>query len=101
MYNCTIFFKLLYVPHIILFAIEIMFFICIIKLHISLTHFFFIFCRILFRTLNHQYDYTFDWTMLKQKNIQALKSNHQGGNIEARDEAHEKEKQQPTTSELK
>nr|CAD7594678.1 unnamed protein product [Timema genevievae] len=23
--------------------------------------------RILFRTLNHQYDYTFDWTMLKQK----------------------------------
>lgn len=24
--------------------------------------------RILFRTLNHKYDYTFDWTMLKQKN---------------------------------
>ena len=23
--------------------------------------------RILFRTLNLQYDYTFDWTMLKQK----------------------------------
>lgn len=23
--------------------------------------------RILFRTLNHQYDYTFDWTILKQK----------------------------------
>lgn len=23
--------------------------------------------RNLFRTLNHQYDYTFDWTMLKQK----------------------------------
>jgi hypothetical protein len=23
--------------------------------------------RILFRTLNHQYDFTFDWTMLKQK----------------------------------
>ena len=23
--------------------------------------------RILFRTLNHQYDYVFDWTMLKQK----------------------------------
>lgn len=22
--------------------------------------------RILFRTLNHQYDYTFDWTLLKQ-----------------------------------
>ncbi|XP_077957089.1 casein kinase I isoform X5 [Gasterosteus aculeatus] len=26
--------------------------------------------RILFRTLNHQYDYTFDWTMLKQKAAQ-------------------------------
>lgn len=25
--------------------------------------------RILFRTLNHQYDYTFDWTMLKQKGV--------------------------------
>lgn len=25
--------------------------------------------RILFRTLNHQYDYTFDWTMLKQRGI--------------------------------
>ena len=23
--------------------------------------------RILFRTLNHQYDYVFDWTLLKQK----------------------------------
>ena len=23
--------------------------------------------RILFRTLNHQYDYTFDWTKLKQE----------------------------------
>lgn len=23
--------------------------------------------RILFRTLNHQYDYLFDWTVLKQK----------------------------------
>lgn len=27
--------------------------------------------RILFRTLNHQYDYTFDWTMLKQKTANA------------------------------
>ena len=26
--------------------------------------------RILFRTLNHQYDYIFDWTMLKQKAAQ-------------------------------
>ena len=27
--------------------------------------------RILFRTLNHQYDYTFDWTLLKQNASQA------------------------------
>uniref|UniRef100_A0A1A9WFW3 non-specific serine/threonine protein kinase n=1 Tax=Glossina brevipalpis TaxID=37001 RepID=A0A1A9WFW3_9MUSC len=27
--------------------------------------------RILFRTLNHQYDYIYDWTMLKQKNHQS------------------------------
>lgn len=32
--------------------------------------------RILFRTLNHQYDYTFDWTMLKQK---ASTNNISGG----------------------
>ncbi|TGZ37835.1 Casein kinase I isoform alpha [Temnothorax longispinosus] len=32
--------------------------------------------RILFRTLNHQYDYTFDWTMLKQK---AASNNISGG----------------------
>ena len=30
--------------------------------------------RILFRTLNHQYDYTFDWTMLKQKAANAASS---------------------------
>jgi casein kinase 1, alpha len=30
--------------------------------------------RILFRTLNHQYDYTFDWTMLKQKAAAATNS---------------------------
>ncbi|XP_008248286.2 casein kinase I [Oryctolagus cuniculus] len=35
--------------------------------------------RILFRTLNHQYDYTFDWTMLKQKAAQqATSSSGQG-----------------------
>uniref|UniRef100_A0A8C6QEM1 non-specific serine/threonine protein kinase n=1 Tax=Nannospalax galili TaxID=1026970 RepID=A0A8C6QEM1_NANGA len=32
-----------------------------------------LFC-ILFRTLNHQYDYTFDWTMLKQKAVQQAAS---------------------------
>ena len=30
--------------------------------------------RILFRTLNHQYDYIFDWTMLKQKAAAAATS---------------------------
>lgn len=30
--------------------------------------------RILFRTLNFQYDYTFDWTMLKQKAVMASSS---------------------------
>lgn len=28
------------------------------------------FCVCFLRTLNHQYDYTFDWTMLKQKAAQ-------------------------------
>lgn len=32
--------------------------------------------RILFRTLNHQYDYTFDWTMLKQKAAHAASSSN-------------------------
>ena len=37
--------------------------------------------RILFRTLNHQYDYTFDWTMLKQKaaTAQSASTNAIGG----------------------
>jgi len=34
--------------------------------------------RILFRTLNHQYDYTFDWTMLKQKPTPIGSSNNAG-----------------------
>ncbi|XP_066109988.1 casein kinase I-like [Saccopteryx bilineata] len=33
--------------------------------------------RILFRTLNHQYDYTFDWTVLKQKEVHAVSSSGQ------------------------
>jgi hypothetical protein len=43
--------------------------------------------RILFRTLNHQYDYTFDWTLLKQKAAAAAvnlnnnsSANNGGGN---------------------
>ena len=34
--------------------------------------------RILFRTLNYQYDYVFDWTMLKQKAATAQTSNMNG-----------------------
>lgn len=34
------------------------------------------FSRILFRTLNHQYDYIYDWTMLKQKNLQVTAANN-------------------------
>ena len=32
--------------------------------------------RILFRTLNYQYDYVFDWTMLKQKAAGASSGAH-------------------------
>lgn len=28
--------------------------------------------RILFRTMNYQYDYTFDWTILRQRKQQAM-----------------------------
>ncbi|EEB17186.1 cAMP-dependent protein kinase catalytic subunit, putative [Pediculus humanus corporis] len=35
--------------------------------------------RILFRTLNHQYDYTFDWTMLKQKTASTASGVSGGG----------------------
>ncbi|NWX17922.1 KC1A kinase, partial [Aegotheles bennettii] len=39
--------------------------------------------HILFRTLNHQYDYTFDWTMLKQKAAQqAASSSGQGQQVQ-------------------
>lgn len=39
-----------------------------IKLKLIAVHYSLYLFRILFRTLNHQYDYTFDWTMLKQLN---------------------------------
>jgi casein kinase 1 alpha len=35
--------------------------------------------RILFRTLNFQYDYTFDWTMLKQKAVMTSSVASAGG----------------------
>ncbi|KAJ6638028.1 Casein kinase I isoform alpha [Pseudolycoriella hygida] len=53
---------------------------------------------ILFRTLNHQYDYTFDWTMLKQK--QAANAMTQG-NADGREEGREKEIKLQATTELK
>lgn len=60
--------------------------------------------RILFRTLNHQYDYTFDWTMLKQRSMQqpgVMAITHTGaatGNDET--DRRNKEKQ-PSETELK
>ena len=47
--------------------------------------------RILFRTLNHQYDYTFDWTMLKQLNAPP------NNMIKVDNRDREKEKNQHTT----
>ena len=37
--------------------------------------------RIQFRTLNHQYDYVFDWTILKQKATSNLSNGTQQGDI--------------------
>lgn len=56
--------------------------------------------RILFRTLNHQYDYTFDWTMLKQRGILKSGTNalpHATGEGN-REERRDKDKQ-PTETE--
>lgn len=60
--------------------------------------------RILFRTLNHQYDYTFDWTMLKQRSLQqpgggAMVAHPGTGNNDDSDRRN-KEKQ-PSETELK
>lgn len=54
--------------------------------------------RILFRTLNHQYDYTFDWTMLKQRSMQQTGSTSAitHGTAENRDE-----REKTTEGELK
>jgi casein kinase 1, alpha len=57
--------------------------------------------RILFRTLNHQYDYTFDWTMLKQRSLQqpgAMVAHPGTGNDDS--DRRNKEKQ-PSETELK
>lgn len=68
-----------------------------------LQHFgFFFFYRILFRTLNHQYDYTFDWTMLKQKSNQAGGSSTAAiqGAPEKRDDRRDKNETPHAASEL-
>lgn len=62
----------------------------------TLTNNFFSSFRILFRTLNHQYDYTFDWTMLKQLNVPPSTIKIIPPNGER-----EKEKQQHTTEAVK
>lgn len=61
--------------------------------------------RILFRTLNHQYDYTFDWTMLKQRSMQQPGGNaisHPGATAgnDVENDRRNKEKQ-PSETELK
>ncbi|ALC49737.1 CkIalpha [Drosophila busckii] len=48
--------------------------------------------RILFRTLNHQYDYIYDWTMLKQKTHQNQQQNS-SNMLTAEEREREKEKQ--------
>lgn len=60
--------------------------------------------RILFRTLNHQYDYTFDWTMLKQRSLQqpgGMAITHSGATA-GNDESDRRNKEkQPSETELK
>ncbi|EDW66236.1 casein kinase I-like [Drosophila novamexicana] len=52
--------------------------------------------RILFRTLNHQYDYIYDWTMLKQKTHQ---NQQQGaGNMLAPEQRAERDKEKQSGS---
>ncbi|CRK87455.1 CLUMA_CG001256, isoform A [Clunio marinus] len=58
--------------------------------------------KILFRTLNHQYDYTFDWTMLKQRSLQnpGMTAIAHSGATNDENERRNKEKQ-PSETELK
>jgi hypothetical protein len=58
--------------------------------------------RILFRTLNHQYDYTFDWTMLKQRSLQqpGIPITHSGATA-GNDESDRRKEKQPSETELK
>jgi casein kinase 1 alpha len=59
--------------------------------------------RILFRTLNHQYDYTFDWTMLKQRSLQqpGMAITHQGQPVLNEESDRRTKEKQPSETELK
>lgn len=61
--------------------------------------------RILFRTLNHQYDYTFDWTMLKQRSLQqpgmSAITGHAGATTGNDDSDRRNKEKQPSETELK
>lgn len=67
---------------------------------VSSSHF-----RILFRTLNHQYDYTFDWTMLKQRSLQqsggVLAVTHSGATAGNEESERRNKEKQPSENELK
>lgn len=56
--------------------------------------------RILFKTLNHQYDFVFDWTLLKQKQQQDMQPHRKSVQNTSTQPAHLQSTQQlnPTTS---
>ena len=56
--------------------------------------------RILFKTLNHQYDFVFDWTLLKQKQQQDMQPHRKSVQNTSTQQAHMQSSQQlnPTTS---
>ena len=58
--------------------------------------------RILFRTLNHQYDYVFDWTILKQKAAITANSSQQAmpGKLTFKDSIHDNNKYRFRISEI-
>ena len=58
--------------------------------------------RILFRTLNHQYDYVFDWTILKQKAAITANSSQQAmpGKLAFKDSIYDNNKSRFRISEI-
>jgi hypothetical protein len=57
-----------------------------------------IFHSILFRTLNHHYDYTYDWTMLKQCGMQGGASAIPQGQSDNHQERRDKDKKPSETA---